>query len=172
MSEIRPSATKLKGAPVDLIGPELRVGHTAPDFTLQASDMSIVNLKSTSGKTRIIAAVPSLDTPVCSKETKRFSEEIAKLPHVEVFCVSMDLPFAQKRWCGMEQVENIRCLSDHQSASFGTNYGVLIASGALSRILARAIFVIGPDDKLRYVEYVKEIGEEPNYDAVLEAAKK
>ena len=165
-----PSVT-LKGNPVTLSGAEVKVGQSAPDFKLQKSDLSDYTLASTTGKTRIIAAVPSLDTPVCDMETKRFNEEAAKLANVEVVCVSMDLPFGQKRWCGASQVDKIVAVSDHRDASFGNNYGVLITGGPLQRCLARAVFVVGPDNKVKHVEYVKEITEHPNYDAALAAAK-
>ena len=171
MAGIRKGATKLKGEPIDLLGPQLSAGDTAPDFSLQSSDMSTVSLKNTAGKTRIIISVPSLDTPVCHKETKRFSDEVGKMQNVEVLCVSMDLPFAQRRWCGMENVKNIQCYSDHQEASFGEDYGVLISHGPLKRILSRAVFVVGADNKLKHVEYVKEIGEEPDYNVALAVAK-
>ncbi len=170
MGELRKGAVKLKGEPVDLIGPKLEVGGSAPDFTVQGGDLSPVSLKNSSGKTRIFLTVPSLDTAVCNKETKRFSQEIAKLSNVEAICISMDLPFGQKRWCGAENVTNVPCYSDHQSASFGENYGVLIASGPLKRLHARAVFVVGADNKLRHVEYVSEIAEEPDYNKALAAA--
>lgn len=161
----------LKGNPITVSGPELKAGDPAPDFKLQAQDMSEVTLATTAGKTRIIASIPSLDTPVCHKETKKFNEEAAKLSGVEVLTVSTDLPFGQKRWCGAENVTNVKCLSDHRDVQFGEKYGVLIKGGPLDRCLARAIFVVGPDNKLRHVEYVPEIAQEPNYDAALQAAK-
>lgn len=160
-----------KGNPVTLVGNEVKVGQTAPDFKVQKTDLSDYTLNSSYGKTRIIASVPSLDTPVCDMETKRFNEEAAKLPNVEIVCVSMDLPFAQKRWCGATNVDKVITVSDHREASFGKNYGVLISGGPLDRLLARAVFVIGPDNKVKYVEYVKDITEQPNYEAVLAAAK-
>jgi thiol peroxidase len=165
------AAITLKGNPVTLVGNELKVGDVAPDFKLQASDMSEITLDSYAGKTVIIATVPSLDTPVCHKETKQFNEEVGKQAGLEVLCVSTDLPFGQKRWCGAENVTNVKCASDHRDVSFGTSYGVLIKGGPLDRVLARAIFVVGPDKKLKHVEYVKEIAEEPNYEAALAAAK-
>lgn len=165
-----PSVT-LKGNPVTLKGNELKAGDDAPPFILQSNGLEDVTLESTSGKTRIIAAVPSLDTPTCHAETKRFNEEAAKLDGVDVFVVSTDLPFGQKRWCGSEGVENVQCLSDHRAASFGEHYGVLISGGPLDRCLCRAIFVIGPDDKLKHVEYVGEIADHPDYDAALAAAR-
>jgi len=161
-----------KGSPVTLLGNEVKVGQTAPDFKVQKSaDMSDYTLSSASGKTRIIATVPSLDTPVCDLETKRFNEEASKLANVEVVCISMDLPFAQKRWCGAANVDKVVTASDHRDASFGKNYGVLISGGPLDRVLARAVFVIGPDNKVRHVEYVSSIADQPNYDAALAAAK-
>jgi thiol peroxidase len=161
-----------KGSPVTLAGNEVRVGQTAPDFKVQKSaDMSDYTLASSAGKTRIIATVPSLDTPVCDMETKRFNEEAGKLPNVEIVCVSMDLPFAQKRWCGAANADKVVTASDHREASFGKDYGVLISGGPLDRVLARAVFVVGPDNKVKHVEYVNNIGDHPNYDAALAAAK-
>jgi thiol peroxidase len=161
----------LKGNPVQLAGNELKVGDKAPDFTLQNNGLEDVTLKASAGKTRIIATVPSLDTPVCHAETKRFNDEAAKQANVAVLVVSTDLPFGQKRWCGAEGVDKVQCLSDHRTAKFGQDYGVLIKGGPLDRCFARAIFVVGADDKVKHVEYVKEITEHPNYDAVLAAAK-
>lgn len=161
-----------KDKPVTLLGTEVRAGQAAPDFKVQkSSDMSDYTLASSAGKTRIIATVPSLDTPVCDMETKRFNEEASKLPNVEIVCVSMDLPFAQKRWCGAANVDKVVTASDHRDASLGKNYGVLISGGPLDRVLARAVFVIGPDNRLKHVEYVGSIGDHPNYEAALAAAK-
>ena len=160
-----------KGNPVTLAGNEVKVGQTAPDFKVQKSDMSEYSLGSSAGKTRVILSVPSLDTPVCDMETKRFNEEAARIPGVEIACISMDLPFAMKRWCAAAGVDKVVTASDHRDASFGKSYGVLIEGGALDRIHARAVFVIGPDDKVRYAEYVNDIGNQPDYDAVLAAAK-
>jgi thiol peroxidase len=164
-------AVTLKGNPVTLTGNEIKTGQTAPDFKLQKQDLSDYTLANSSGKTRIITSVPSLDTPVCDLETKRFNEEAAKLSNVEIICVSMDSPFAQKRLCGATNVDRISIVSDHRDASFGKNYGVLISGGPLDRILCRAVFVVGADNKVKHVEYVKEITEHPNYDAALAAAK-
>lgn len=161
----------LKGNPVKLSGAELKPGQKAPDFKLQNNALEDVSLGSSAGKTRIIATVPSLDTPVCHAETKRFNDEAAQLGNVEVLVVSTDLPFGQKRWCGSEGVDKVSCLSDHRDASFGKAYGVLIDGGKLDRCLARAVFVVGPDDTIKHVEYCPEIAEHPNYDAVLSAAK-
>jgi thioredoxin-dependent peroxiredoxin len=160
-----------KGNPVTLLGNEVKVGQAAPDFKVQKSgDMSDYTLSTSAGKTRIIATVPSLDTPVCDLETKRFNEEASKLPNVEIVCVSMDLPFAQKRWCTASSVDKVVTASDHREGSFGKNYGVLISGGPLDRVLARAVFVIGSDNKLKHVEYVSDITQQPNYDAALAAA--
>lgn len=165
------ASVTLKGNPVTLKGNELKAGDEAPPFILQNNALEDVTLESTAGKMRIVATVPSLDTPTCHAETKRFNEEAAKLDGVDVLVVSTDLPFGQKRWCGAEGVDNVKCLSDHRAASFGEKYGVLISGGALDRCLCRAIFVIGPDNTLKHVEYVSEIAEHPNYDAALAAAK-
>lgn len=161
----------LKGNPVQITGQELRVGDKAPDFTLQNNALQDVNLAASAGKTRIIATIPSLDTSVCHLETKRFNEEAAKLSGVQVLVVSTDLPFGQKRWCGAENATNITTLSDHRTAAFGKSYGVLIQGGGLDRCFTRAVFVVGADDKVKHVEYCKEIAEHPNYDAALAAAR-
>jgi thiol peroxidase len=171
MADIRKGAVTLKGNPVDLAGPQLKVGDTAPEFTLQGADLKDVTLATSAGKTRILAAIPSLDTPVCHKETKLFNDKVKATPGLSVLVVSMDLPFGQKRWCGAEGVENVTTLSAHRCTKFGEDYGVLIKGGALDRCLARAIFVIGSDNKIKHVEYVSEIANEPNYDAALAAAK-
>lgn len=160
-----------KGNPVTLLGNEVKVGQAAPDFKVQKSDMSDYTLGTSAGKTRIIATVPSLDTPVCDLETKRFNDEASKLPNVEIVCVSMDLPFAQKRWCAASNVDKVITASDHREASFGRSYGVLISGGPLDRVLARAVFVIGSDNKVKHVEYVSSIGEHPNYEAAMAVAR-
>ncbi|WP_437186133.1 thiol peroxidase [Planctomicrobium sp. SH668] len=161
----------LKGNPVTLAGPELKVGAQAPDFTLQSAALEDVTLASSAGKTRVIVTVPSLDTSVCALETKRFNDEAAKLENAVVLVVSTDLPFGQKRWCGSEGVENVQTLSDHRTAEFGKSYGVLIAGGGLDRCLARAVFVVNAAGTVTYSEYVAEIASHPDYDAVLAAAR-
>ena len=171
MAETRSGAVTLKGGPVDLVGPELKAGDAAPDFTLQNSGLEDVTLASSAGKTRIIATIPSLDTPVCHEETKKFNEAAQNLENVEVLVVSMDLPFGQKRWCGAEGVENVTTLSAHRCTKFGEDYGVLISGGPLDRVLARAIYVVDPEGQLKHVEYVGEIAEHPNYDDALAAAQ-
>ena len=165
------AAVTFKGNPVTLAGTEVKVGDKAPDFSGQKVDMSEYRLSDSSGKTRILSAVPSLDTAVCDIETRRFNEEARDLGDVEVVTISMDLPFAQKRWCGAAGVDKVTPVSDHRAASFGEAYGALIQGGPLDRLLARSVFVVGPDDTLKYVEYVSDIAEQPNYDAVIAAAR-
>ena len=147
---------------------QVNVGDKAPDFTVVDADLKPVTLKDTRGKVRLIAAVPSLDTPVCSIETSRFNAEAEKLPseQVAVLTISMDLPFAQSRFCSMEGIKSVKVLSDHRHASFGTGYGVLIKD---LRLHSRAVFVLDAKDKVRYVEYVREVTEHPDYDAALKA---
>jgi thiol peroxidase len=164
----RPGATTLRGNPFTLIGPELHAGDDAPDFQLVDNSLKPVTLKDTGGQVRIISVIPSLDTPVCDAQTKRFNEEAGKLTGVEIFTVSMDLPFAQKRWCGAFGVDKVKMLSDHKEGSFGSNYGTLIKE---LRIESRAIFVLDPQNKIRHAEYVKEVADHPNYEAALEAAR-
>lgn len=165
----RKGAVTFKGSPLTLVGPELARGDQAPNFQLLANDLSLVTLESLKGKTKLISVVPSLDTPVCDAQTQRFNEEASKLPSdVVLLTVSMDLPFAQSRWCGAARADRIKCLSDHREASFGKAYGVLIKE---LRLLTRSIFVIGPEDRLRHVEYVKEITQHPNYEAALNSLR-
>src|SRR2546422_1315913 len=164
----RPGATTLKGNPLTLIGPELKPGEKAPDFKLVDNGLKDVTLADPGKNVRIISVVPSLDTPVCDAQTKRFNEEAAKLPSVDIITVSMDLPFAQKRWCGAFGVDKVKMLSDHRDASFGTHYGTLIKE---LRIESRAIFVLDRSNTVRHVEHVKEVAEHPNYDAALSAGR-
>jgi len=163
----------MRGTPFHLDGPELKIGGKAPDFNLQErteSGLTDVKLADFAGKTLLLSVVPSLDTPVCAIQTKKFNERAAQLPEdVAVVTVSTDLPFAQARFCGAEGVDKLRCASDHRDVSFGKAYGVLIAEGPLERILARSIFVVGPDGMLTHTEYVPEIASEPDYDAALAA---
>jgi thiol peroxidase len=164
----RSGATTLKGKPFTLVGPELKTGDPAPDFDVVDGSLAAVHLADTGRKTRIFSVVPSLDTPVCDMQTKRFNEEAAKLENVDIYTISMDLPFAQKRWCGAFGIDRVKMLSDHKEGSFGSHYGTLIKE---LRIESRAIFVLSPDNKVKYAEYVKEVGNHPNYDAALAAAK-
>lgn len=161
-------ATTLRGKTLTLVGPELKPGDPAPDFDVVDGSLAPVHLAETGNKTRVFSVVPSLDTPVCDMQTKRFNEEAAKLQDVDIYTISMDLPFAQKRWCGAFGIDRIKMLSDHKEGSFGSNYGTLIKE---LRIESRAIFVVSPDNKVKYAEYVKEVGDHPNYDAALAAVK-
>ena len=165
--EERPGAVTLRGNPFTLLGRELKEGDTAPDFTLVGPGMSEVTLKDSAGKVRLISCVPSLDTPVCSTETRKWEQQRGNLGDVEMLTVSMDLPFAQQRWCAENNVEH-KTASAHKNEQFGIDYGVLIKE---LRILDRAIFVVDKSDKIRYVEYVKEISTEPDYDRAIQAAK-
>jgi thioredoxin-dependent peroxiredoxin len=164
----RPNATTLKGNPFTLLGPELKVGDSAPDFSCVDNSLQAVKLADTGAGVRIFSVVPSLDTPVCDMQTKRFNDEAAKLDGVDILTVSMDLPFAQKRWCGAFGVDHVKMVSDHRDGSFGQAYGTLIKD---LRIMSRAIFVIDKNNVIRYVEYVKEVGDFPNYEAALSAAR-
>lgn len=163
----RPGATTLRGNPLTLVGPELSPGDAAPEFEAVDTGLQPVTLASTSG-VRIFSVVPSLDTPVCDAQTKRFNEEASKLEGVSIYTFSMDLPFAQKRWCGQFGIDNIKMVSDHRAGSFGEAYGTLIKE---LRIHSRAIFVVDKDNKIAHAEYVKEVADFPNYDAALSAAK-
>lgn len=166
----RTGLVTMRGNPVTLAGDEPKVGDTAPDFTVVANDLSPVKLSSFVGKVCIISVVPSLDTPVCDIQTRRFNEEAAAMgPDVAILTISVDLPFAQKRWCGAAGVSSVTTLSDYKDLSFGTAYGVVMKE---FRLLARAIFVVDREGKIRYTELVKEIATEPNYQAALDAARK
>jgi thiol peroxidase len=164
----RPGATTLKGNPLTLIGPELKPGDSAPDFTLMDQALKPVTLKDTGNRVRLISVVPSLDTPVCDAQTRKFNLAAADLPGVDIITVSVDLPFAQTRWCGAFGVDKVKMLSDYKDVSFGANYGALIKE---LRIESRAIFVLDRENKIRYVEYVKEVADSPNFDAALAAAR-
>jgi thioredoxin-dependent peroxiredoxin len=158
----------MRGRPLTLVGPELKAGDKAPDFDAVNDTLQPINLSGTGDSVRIFSVVPSLDTPVCDAQTKRFNEEAAKLPGVQFYTVSMDLPFAQKRWCGAYGVDKVKMVSDHRSGSFGEHYGTMIKD---LRIESRAIFVVDKDNTLTHVEYVKEVADHPNYDAALQAAR-
>ncbi|MGQ9485873.1 MAG: thiol peroxidase [Desulfosoma sp.] len=165
----RPGAVTMKGTPLTLVGPAISVGDAAPDFEALNNDLQPVRLSQFKGKTVILSSVPSLDTPVCDMETRRFNQEAEKLgDDVVVLTISMDLPFAQKRWCGAAGVTRVLTLSDHRDASFGQTYGVLIKE---LRLLARAVFVVAKDGIIKHVQLVKELTQEPDYAAVLNAVK-
>lgn len=158
-----------KNGPVTLLGNEVKVGDKAPDFTVLANDLSAVTLKDSEGKVRLFSVVPSLDTGVCDAQTRKFNEAAAELgDNVVIYTVSMDLPFAQKRWCGAAGIDAVQTVSDHRDASFGEAYGVHIKE---LRLLTRAIFVVDAEGTVTYVEYVPEATDHPNYEAAVEAVK-
>ena len=167
MAVERPGAASLRGNAFTVIGSELKPGDTAPDFNLVGAGMSNVSLGDTAGKVRIIATVPSLDTPVCSTETKKWEASRADLGDIAMLTISMDLPPAQGRWTAENGVEHT-VASSHKNEQFAQDYGVLIKE---LRFLQRAVFVVGSDDKIKYVEYVQELPSEPDYDKAIAAAK-
>ena len=165
----RDGLVTMKGNPITLMGTEPQVGDKAPDFVAIDNDLNPVSFDSFRGKVCIISSVPSLDTPVCDMETRRFNDEAGRLGEdVEILTISMDLPFAQKRWCGAAGVDRVQTLSDHRDAAFGQAYGLLIKG---LRLLARAVFVVDKEGTIRYIELVKEIASEPDYNSVLTAVK-
>jgi thiol peroxidase len=169
MSE-RKGIITMRGNPLTLVGNEVKVGDKAPDFVILDNNLAPVNSSSFRGKTCIISSVPSLDTPVCDMETRKFNEEAGRLsPEVVILTISMDLPFAQKRWCAAAGVDKVQTLSDHRDASFGTSYGVLIKE---LRLLARAVFLVDRKGIIQYIQLVKEVTKEPDYEAVLNVLKK
>jgi len=165
----RTGVFRFKGQPFTLIGPELHVGDRAPEFALLANDLSVVKLSDSRGKQRLLSVVTSLDTSICSIQTKHFNEELAKLgPQVVAYTISCDLPFAQARFCGAEGISNMQVLSDHREVSFGQVYGVLIKE---LRLLARSVFIVGDDDRLSYAHIESEGAQEPDYEPALSALK-
>lgn len=163
----RKGIVTFKGGPVTLLGPEIKIGDTAPDFTVLDNTLKPVTLSQFRGRVVIISVVPSLDTPVCELQTRRFNQDAAGL-NAQVLTISMDLPFAQKRFCDSFKIENVLTLSDFRDREFGRSYGLVIKELGL---LARAVFVIDRDGKDAYREIVKETGEQPDYDAAIEAAR-
>jgi len=165
----QPGAVSLQGQPLTLLGQAINVGDRAPDVTILDNDLKPVQLSNYRGKVVILTSVPSLDTAVCDLETRRFNQEAAGLSDdIAILTVSMDLPFAQKRWCGAAGVDKVKTLSDHREAVFGRTYGLLIKE---LRLLARAVFVLDREGVVRYKELVAETTHEPNYEAALQAAK-
>lgn len=162
----------MKGNPLTLVGTMPDVGSPAPDFIALDNDLGQVSLSTYAGKTLVIASVPSIDTPVCALETARFNQEIGNMGETDedilVLTISMDLPFAQKRFCAAEGIDNVITLSDHRDASFGTNYGVLIKE---LRLLARVVFIVDREGVIRYRQIVHEATNEPDYEEVLNALK-
>ncbi len=160
----------MKGNPLTLVGPKLSVGDSAPDIEVLDNDLSPVKLSSFKGKVCVLSIVPSLDTPVCDMQTRKFNDQAGNLgDDVVILTISMDLPFAQKRWCGAAGVDKVATLSDHREAAFGEAYGVLIKE---LRLLARAIFVVDKEGTVQYIQLVKEVTAEPDYESVLDAVKK
>jgi len=157
-----------KNEPITILGEEVKVGSVAPDFTVLANDLSEKTLKDYEGKKKLISAVPSLDTGVCSQQTRKFNEEAANEQDGVVLTISNDLPFAQKRWCAAEGLDNVITLSDHRDLSFGENFGVIMKE---LRLLARSVFVLDKDNKVVYSEIVSEGTNHPDYDKALEAFK-
>ncbi|MFH0793674.1 MAG: thiol peroxidase [bacterium] len=169
MSIERKGAVTFKGDPMTLVGPELKVGDKAPDFVVLPNLVETATLKNSAGKVRLMSVVPSLDTGVCETQTRRFNEEASKLgDSVAVLTFSMDLPMALTRFCSTHGIKNLVCYSDYKTGKFGEAYGLLIKE---LRLLSRAIFVVGKDDKIKYVEYVKEVTQHPDYDKALAAVK-
>lgn len=160
----RPKAVMTRSGPATLLGPELKAGQPAPDFTCRAVDFKPVKLSDYKGKTTVFASVPSLDTPVCDEETRRFNKEASALGDVQVVVVSADLPFAQKRYCGAAGIDKVATVSDYYDNSFGKAFGTLIKE---THFLSRAVFIVDPNGKLAYVEYVPELGKQPNFEAIL-----
>lgn len=166
----RKGVTAIDGNPLTLTGPELKTGEKAPDFTVIDNDMNTVSLKDFKSKIIVISAVPSLDTPVCDIETQKFNSEAAKLgDDIKILTISMDLPFAQKRWCGANNVDRVVTLSDHREASFGNAFGVLIKE---LRLLARAVFVLDEQRVIRDIVILDDVTKEPDYNRIIESVKK
>lgn len=167
----RPNAVTFKGKAYTLVGPQLKAGDRAPDFECVSSSLEPVKLSSTPAKTRLFSVVPSLDTPVCSMQTKKFDEALGAMKDkVACYTVSLDMPFAQKRFCTSENISNMQTLSDLHNQSFGQNYGVLI-EGLPIPLLSRAVFVVDQAGKITYAEYVADVPQHPNYDAALSAVR-
>ncbi|MFC1643807.1 thiol peroxidase [Candidatus Omnitrophota bacterium] len=165
----RSGAVTVKGEAVTLLGEEVKAGQEAPDFTVLDSELGKVTLESLKGKIKLIASVPSLDTPICDLQIKRFNDEAAGVSKdVVILFISMDLPFAQKRFCQAYDIKKVKTLSDHREGDFGLKYGVLIKE---LRLLSRAIFIVNKDNTVRYVEYVKELTTHPDYEKALGALK-
>lgn len=166
----RLNAATLKGNPLTLLGKEIKIGEKAPDFTVLSNDLKEIMLDQFKNKIKLIASVPSLDTPICDLEIKRFNDEATSLSKdIIIIFISMDLPFAQKRFCSAYNIKKVKTFSDHKDSNFGNNYGVLIKE---LRLLSRAIFIADKDNIIRYTEYVKEIGNPPDYKSAINALKK
>lgn len=166
----RKNAVTFKGNPLTLLGEEVKAGMRAPEFEVLANDLTPVKLANYANKIKVISVVPSLDTPICDSQTRKFNEAaVGFSTDTVVLTISMDLPFAQARWCGAAGIKNVVTLSDHKSASFGLGYGTLISE---LRLLSRAIFIVDKDNVVRYAEYVPEVASHPDYERAIEALKK
>lgn len=166
----RTGVVSFKGRSATLVGPEIKAGNTAPAFTVLATDFSEIKSEAFANKVAVLASVPSLDTGVCDAETKRFNDEAAKFGDtVNFVTISCDLPYAQKRWCGMSQADKVKVYSDHRDRSFGQAFGVYIKEAG---ILWRAVFVVNKSGVVQYAEYVPEMGQHPNYEKILDAVRK
>ena len=171
MAQTRKGEVTFKGNPIELVGPKLKPGDKAPEFSCVGAGLEVVNLAASAGKARLFNVVPSLDTPVCNKQTRKFNEDLQALgDKVAAYTVSLDLPFAQQRWCTDAKVENLKNLSDVRDQSFGQHYGLLIR-GLPIPLLARAVIVVDPSDTIRYMQIVPEIAQEPDYEPALQALK-
>jgi thiol peroxidase len=165
----RAGAVTFKGQPMTLMGPQLKVGDQAPDCTLADNNLQPVQLASFRGKTIVVSSVPSLDTPVCSIETRKFNQAAARIPGVPILTISLDLPFAQRRWCAAEGIDQVITLSDYRDAQFGRKWGLLVKE---LHLLARCVSVVDRAGVIRYIQLVGEMADEPNYDEVLQAVHK
>ncbi len=164
----RTGLVKLNGKPLTLTGKEIKVGDSAPDFTVLQPDLTPLSLADTKGKVRVISVVPSIDTPVCDIQTSRFNHEAANYPDIVILSISVDLPFALQKYCAAKDIQNVKTLSDHRTLDFGLNYGFVIEE---LRLLSRGAVIIDRNDIVRYVEYTPNIEEQPDYDKILEIAK-
>ncbi|MEW9123885.1 MAG: thiol peroxidase [Thermotaleaceae bacterium] len=169
MSERRTGRITMKGNPVTLMGKEIKVGDQAPNFTVLQNDLQPYSLKDAGERIKIISVVPSIDTGVCELQTLHFNETAAELGNVAILTISVDLPFAQKRFCGAKGIDKVVTLSDHRDLSFGLNYGFVIEE---LRLLSRGIVVLDKTNQVHYVEYVKEVTDQPNYDGAIAAVKR
>lgn len=160
--------TTFLGKPVTLVGQQLQIGETAPDFTLTTTDLVQKSLSDFAGKKKVISVIPSIDTGICSTQTRTFNKELSDMEDTVVITVSADLPFAQAHWCGVEGLERTVMMSDYYDNTFGKTYGLLMQEW---RLLARAVLVLDEDNKLVYAEYLENVNSEPNYQAAIEAVK-
>lgn len=164
----RKNIVTIEGNPLTLVGPEIKVGDVAPDFTVLNQNLAPVKLSDAKGKKVLISIAPSIDTSVCAAQTRKFNEEVAKLDDVAIYCISVDLPFALGRFCAAEGIDAVQTLSDHKDLNFGEQYGFAIEE---LRLLARGIVVVDADGKVTHVEYVPEVTDHPDYEAALAAVK-